>query len=784
MADDTLPGIDGGEVTTAPANGATTSNVTPQDDQDGVQCKRPRAEQDKICAEAAKRYVQGVEEDKDNRDEALFDTKFVWEKGAQWPDRALDRREIDEQPCLEMNQLPQFIKQVVNDQRQNPAGIRITPASGDASEETAELLQGMTRYIEYDSQAQQAYDSAFEQAVTGGRGYWRVLSEYLPGNTFDQKLIIKRIPDFLSVVMSHYNEPDTSDKDWCFVTESVPLDAFKERWPDADPSSWDEGDEYQQKWNKIDDKEVLTADYYRRVIKKRRMVALSDGVMAYEDELTPELKAGMKTRGVTIVRTRECDDYSVEWFKIAGGRQILEENQWPGTIIPVVPCIGDELVVEGKVLYQGLIRRARDPQMMYNYASSATAERIALAPKAPYIMAEGQDESHELEWKNANKSAQSALFYKPTTYEGQLVPPPQRASPIQAESGLIELMNSSKADLRSTIGIYDPSLGQRSNEISGKAIMAREKQGDTATYHFVGNRDRAVALTGRIIVELIPKYYDSQRIVSILNEKDEVETTPINVPGAEGDALSGALNAIKMNDVSKGQYAVTISTGPAYASKVAESAETTMSLVQSFPQIMQVAGDLIVKAQQIPGAEEIADRLKAMLPPAIQAMEKAKAGGQDPKAMLADLQQKLQQAQQQMQQMQQGMQQMQQENQQLKSGEQSKMAAIQAKSQADAADSQARAQADAAKAAADRDAKVQSAMMDAQLQERLEQIRLASEERIAKMREEFALRREEVKGNALIMSRGMEAAMSPVPDALPGEVPNQTTQTAAPAAPM
>lgn len=777
MADATaLPGIDGGETTSAPPDGKTTSNVTPQDDQYGEECTRPKAEQDKICAEAAKRYVQGIETDKENRDEALFDTKFVWDDNGQWPDEQYDRREIDGQPCLQMNQLPQFIKQVVNDQRQNPAGIRVSPASGDASVKTAEILQGMVRYIEYDSQAQQAYDSAFEQAVTGGRGYWRVLSEYLPGNTFDQKLIIKRIPDFLSVVMGPYNEPDTSDKDWCFVTDKVPKDAFKQRWPDADPSSWDQGDEYQQAWNKTDDDDILTADYYRRTVTVRKMLALSDGNVGYEDEIPKPYPPG-----VTVKRSRECEEYKVEWFKIAGGRQILAEYQWKGTIIPVVPCIGDELVVEGKIKYQGLIRRARDPQMMYNYAASATAERIALAPKAPYIMAEGQDESHELEWKNANKTPQSALFYKPTTFEGQLVPPPQRAPPIQAESGLIELMNSCKADLRSTIGIYDPSLGQHSNEISGKAILAREKQGDTATYHFVGNRDRAVAMTGRICVELIPFYYDSQRIVSMLDEKDEVTSTPINVPGATGSVLDGSLQAITMNDVSQGAYAVTISSGPAYASKLAESAETMMQLVQSFPQIMPIAGDLVIKSQNLPLSDEIAERMEAVLPPPVIAAMQAKDGGQQlpPAATqkIAQLTQQLQQAQGQMQQLQQ-------QNQQLQSGEQTKMAAINAKAQADAASDAARAQADAAKAAADRDAKVQQAQLDADLQERIAKIKTDSAERIAIQEMQLKERIAEIQGGALVMSKGMEAAMSPIPDALPGETPTKTTQPAAPAAPM
>lgn len=618
-----------------------------------------------MLAEARTRFEYANDIDNDNRERQADDTRFVWVKGAQWPEDAMNTRVGWDQPCLEASQLTQFIKQVVNDQRQSRPGVIVSPVSGDASKETAKLLQGMVRHIEVDSQAEAAYDQAYEHAVTGGRGFIRVLTAYEDGATFNQKLLIKRVQDPLTVFPDpDYREPDGSDMGWCFVIEKVGRKKFEKMYPKADALDWDGAGVYSKWFDGEDD--VYIADYFRRVKTPRVVAVMTDGRVAWKDEIPPEFHPLIK-------REREAEDFTVEWLKLAGGQQVLETLEWPGKIIPVVIVPGNEIYVEGKRQFQGLIRRARDTQMMYNYLISAAAERVALAPKAPWVMAEGQDEGNENQWKDANKTPYSRLIYKPVTIGDQLAPPPQRQSPVQAEMGLLNHAQMCKDDIKSILGQYEASLGQRGNETSGRAILARERQSDNATFDFVDNLGRAIAVVGRICIECIGTVYDTQRVVGIVNPDDTKGTETINAP--QVDPMTGALAAIRKNDVSVGTYAVTVNVGPTYATKRQESSDSIMAFIQAFPAAAQVTGDLIAKSQDWADADVIGDRLRFLLPPEIRQAEDAKKEGQAP--IPPEIQQAMQQKDQQLQQMQQGLQQLQGMLAEAQKGEQAKMAEIQ-----------------------------------------------------------------------------------------------------------
>lgn len=654
------------------------------------------AEREEMLTEARERFKHIQDVDEINRRMAREDAEFVWLKGAQWPQGIVAERDKDWQPCLEASQLTQFIKQVVNDQRQNRPGVKVSAASGDASVETAKILQGMVRHIEYDSRAEAIYDTAFEHAVTSGRGYWRIVSDYESPTSFNQKLVIKSVPDFQSVYMDpDYQEPDASDVGYCFVTEKMGKKAFEAAYPHADPVNWEEQD---AGWFPERD-QIIIADYYRRVCKKRTLCWLSNGAVAWKDDFEK-----LPIEGVTIAREREADSYSVEWFKLAGGRQVLEQYGWKGTMIPVVQDPGDEITLNGRRIFQGLIRRVRDLQMSYNFLISAAMERVALAPKSPWVMAEGQDEGYENDWNEANRRPFSRLIYKPTTVDGQLAPPPQRQMPVQAEMGLFQQAEAIKQDIKSVLGMYENSLGMRSQEVSGRAIIAREKQGDNATFNYVDNLSRAIAHTGRIILELIPHYYDTQRVVGMVQDDDTKTTTTIN----QDDPYA----AIAKNDVRVGKYAVAVEAGPSYATQRKETAELTAQLVQSYPPLMQFAGDLVVKAQELPDADAFAERFRLMLPPPIQQMLQAKEKNQAPPdpAMLAQMQQ----MQQQLQMAQQAMQAMQQELQAAKAGAQEKMAAAQIDAQADVEKANLDAQTDLQRAQIQAQTAIEKAQIEAQ----------------------------------------------------------------------
>lgn len=651
-----------------------------------------------ILDEATERYQRIQSDDKDNRDNYREDTLFVYSPGNQWPDEVRAVRTQWKELCLEFNQLKQFVAQVVNDQRQNRPGVRFHPASGDASKDVAEIMQGLTRSIENDSNAEAVYDNAFQSAVVGGRGAWRVCSEYADTNGFNQKLCIKPINDMLKVWADlNYQQPDGSDRNFIFIEEDCPKEEFERQWPNAKPISWDSLDSC---WGSSENIKVV--DYYRRVCNKRVLVMMSDGAIGFKDEMpTPP-------EGIEIVKERDVDDYKVEWFTIAGGQQILATYDWPGPIIPVIIIPGEDMILDGKRIYQGLTRHARDAQSMLNFGMTQQAIHLSLTPKAPWVIAEGQVEGYENIWRDANQKNYSYLPYKPVTIGESMAPPPQRTAPSMPDAGWDRWCQTMIAMIKSTIGMYEQSLGQKGNETSGRAITAREKQGDTATFNFVDNLSRGIAMTGRIFQYAFPVYYDTQQMVQVVNPDDTRKMVMINqsMPNPDNPA-----EAIKNNDITVGKYAVTCEAGPSYATKRQETSEALMSLVQAFPPAAQVAGDLIVKSLDVADADVIAERLKLIMPPQVMQAEQAKKEGKPPPD--PQMMQQMQQQQQQLEQAKETMDAMHKQITDLQSGAQEKLQAAQVDAQVKMQLARADAAAKLEQSQVDADAAIKKAHMDA-----------------------------------------------------------------------
>lgn len=730
-----LSGLDGLESPAATDQAAVDSTQTGKGNtKRWTPPDRTPAERADILKVANDRWKYAVDNvDADNRREALIDYKFAFIPGHQW-DEEVKQNERRDRLNLEINQLPQFINNVVNDMRQNRAGIMVLP-DDDASEEEAKLRQGVIRGIEYESQADTIYDAGGRDAVAAGRGYWRVLSEYESETSFRQRLSIKPCPDFNSVVLDpDYQQPDGSDRQWGFVVEKMTKAAFEKAYPKAQPLDWSDTSKL---WTDAQNN-VLVADYYTRTAKKRTLVALSTGEVFFEDEPPASISPG-----ATKVDEREVDSFGVEWFKLAGGQQILAEFFWPGKTIPIVCCIGNDFMVEGKRYFMGLTRWARDPVKAYNFATSAMWETVALTPKQPYIMAEGQDEGHEDEWAQANRRNFPYLTYRPKTIGNQLAPPPQRAQGAMVPPGYAELTAQARGDMRATIGIYDPSLGQKSNETSGRAILAREKQGDVATFNFPDNQARAIALTGRIINECLPTYYDGMR---------EVRTVgPDGKPSTEPTVLNGPSNMNRLNP--NARFVLRVDVGPGYQTRKQEARESMAQFLQAVPQAGPFLGDLLAKAQDWEGHEEVAKRLRLMLPPPIaQALAAEEQGGGDPAAAMQQMQQQLQEAQQQAQQMQAEMQKLQQRNQELESG-----AAVQGqKVEADKATAMA-------KAAADAQAREVEAQAELELETRIARMRLDNERTIALERARIEAETKITVAQIEAEARATIEAMKPAP---------------------
>jgi hypothetical protein len=568
----------------------------------------------------------------ESREDELDDLRFYAgspDNHWQWPADVLATRgavqgqTINARPCLTINKLPQHVRQVTNDQRQNRPSGKVIPADDHADPEVAEIYNGMVRHIEYISDADVAYDTACENQVAYGEGYIRILTEYCDDDTFDQDIKIMRVRNSFSVYMDPtIQDPCGADAKWCFITEDLQREDYERMFPDASPISSLQtlgiGDQSISIW--INEDTVRIAEYYYIEYEKATLHLYPGNITAFEG--SPEAKQ-LKMMGVKPVRTRQVDAKRVKWCK-TNGYEFLEKSDWAGDYIPVVRVVGNEYEVDGKLYVSGLVRNAKDAQRMYNYWTSQEAEMLALAPKAPFIGYGGQFEGYETQWKTANTQNWPYLEVNPdvTDGAGAVLPLPQRAAPPLPQTGLIQAKMGASDDIKSTTGQYDVSLGATSNERSGKAILARERQSDTGTYHYVDNLARAVRHVTRQLVGLIPKIYDTQRVARIIGldgDTDMVKLDPTQQEPVKEIRDENNIVIDKIYNPGVGRYDVVVTTGPSYMTKRQEALDAMGMILQSNPQLWQVAGDLFIKNMDWPGAQEMAKRFEKIIDPKIMA---------------------------------------------------------------------------------------------------------------------------------------------------------------------
>jgi hypothetical protein len=591
---------------------------------------------DDLLSEGRTAFERCQDAESDNRQAALDDIRFS-RLGEQWPRTIEQQRRNEQRPCLTINKMPAFIRQVVNDSRQNKPSIKVHPVDSNADPKTAEVINGLIRNIEYTSNADVAYDTAIEASVSGGFGYWRVGMDYAYEDTFEMDLSIERVANQFSV----YGDPDSmcaDSSDWnvAFVVEPMRKAEFKAKYgskqnADGDAVDTDfESDAWANAGVWIEDETVMVAEWWKREPIEKEIVKLSNGHVYAAEDLAQDmdLQALIEAGTLQVVGTRKTRSHKVTQI-IMSGADILEKNDWPGCYIPIIPVYGDEIVVEGKRYFQSLIHSAKDAQRMFNYWRTTSTELVALAPRVPWIGRKGTFDSDVDRWATANTTSHSFL-----EYDGD-APIRQPLDVGPAAGALQEALNASD-DMKAIIGIYDASLGARSNETSGKAIMARQREGDVATFHFIDNLARAIRHTGRILIDLIPKVYSDERVIRVLGEDGSPRSVQVNsgqpqpVVGNDGkpqvDEYGQAIMA--MHDLTVGKYDLTVTTGPSFTTRREEAAMQMTEFVRAFPAAAPVIGDILAMNLDWPGADEIAERLKKInpalkdqgIPPEVQQM--------------------------------------------------------------------------------------------------------------------------------------------------------------------
>ena len=543
-----------------------------------------------------------------NRQQGLEDLKFV-SAGEQWPVELQNSRNLESRPILTINKLDGYCRQVTNQQRQQRPRIKVHGMNNQSDAKTAEVLEGICRHIEVNSNADNAYDTAFDYAVRMGWGFIRLITKYVADDSFDQEIYIDAVDNPFTVYFDpNSTRIDGSDAERCLVTTMISKDKFKVMYPGADDGGGTSftqrgtGDS-QSEW--ITKEDIRVAEYYYAVMEKAKLYQLSDGTVQYADG--KDFFKRVEAAGLTIENERESYKRTIKYKKLTA-IEVLEERDWPSKYIPIVPVYGRHVVVGDKRHKFGIVRHAKDAQRMYNFWQTTITESVALAPKAKWLMAEGQDEGHENEWTAANVKSFPLLRYKQTDIDGQPAPPPQRLQPEPPPSGVMAASAAINQDIATLMGIYDPSQ-QLPGNISGKALNGQQQQVDLTNFDFYDNLTKSIAHVGKIILDLVPKIYDTQRVMRIIGADGKPDLVTINEAKQNAEGVWEVLH-----DTTIGQYDVVMETGPGYNSKRQAAVESMMPLFTGNPELFQVAGDLMFRNMEFPGAEVIADRLAASNP--------------------------------------------------------------------------------------------------------------------------------------------------------------------------
>ena len=589
------------------------------------------ADDNALFEEIRDRFRAANDSTREQFEKAVDDLKFIRGDGYQWPTTLRQDREQDQRPCLEINKLPTFADQIIGDLRQNEPQIKIKPVDSKADPKTAEILTGLIRNIEVQNDAETAYDTAAESAIICGVGAWRVGTDYGGEDQFEQDITIRRIKNPFTVYWDPASQNWTrEDSVYCFVTEKLSKAEFRKQYPKAGMMPFDADRDKTFLWG--DDKSIRVAEYFKKEDVKKKIFLMQPTnkqtgqqgeIFITSEKPDPEKLAYDPNFAWEILRERSVETYKLVWYKVTQSEVLEGPIDWPGKYIPVVMVYGKELNIEGETDYRGVVRNAKDPQRLYNYSRSTGAEVISLAPKAPYLVTANQIKNYQRIWEVAHKRSFAYLPFDVDPSAPGMVP--QRAQPVSANTGIRDEIMMADQELRDTTGLQQASLGMKSNEKSGRAIIARQREGDVGAFPYHDNLARALRYQGKILVDLIPKIYDTPRIVRILNRDGTDKFVPVNQPFEE-QGPQGAIERIY--DLTVGKYDVVVSIGPAYSTEREEAATNLLDFVQAIPAAGPLIADRIAKNLDFPGSDELEKRLKLLLPPSLQQAE----SGQPPPA--------------------------------------------------------------------------------------------------------------------------------------------------------
>ena len=546
--------------------------------------------------------------DDDQRKKAIEDIRFAQVEGAQWDEFANTTRK--DRPRYTFNRVASAIDDIIGNQRQNEISINVIPDGGGADKALAKTHKGLIKNIEKTSRARNAYNNAFFEILNGGYGGWRVLTEFNDDDSFDQDIKIKPI---FSAASSLFFDPsakedDKSDALWAFLTTDINKDEYEARYPNATITDFSQK-KYStalcKTWFRGD--VVRVAEYWRKVPVDKEIVLTSVGNIYDKKQLEDVEEELRLTSGEVVVNTRKVKTWKIESYIMNGAEVLSGPFDWAGKFIPLVPVFGKRAVIESNEYVRGIVRFAKDPQRVLNYAESQKIEVSALSPKDPYWATKAQATGQTAQWSRMNTSNDPVLFYTP---DDKAPGPPTRGGAPQIQQALIEQAASAAENVVVSMGVAPQS--QRAVGVSGvdrrseEAVIAQQRITDLSTFEYYDNLISGIEHTGRILIDLQPRIYDGKRQVTILGADGTEEVVMINETVRDEQTGEETI----LNNLRQGKYSVSVSTGAAFTTQRLEAKTELQKLAVDDPSLAPLLSDMIVKNLDVLDSEEILERVR------------------------------------------------------------------------------------------------------------------------------------------------------------------------------
>jgi hypothetical protein len=538
---------------------------------------------------------EALDADRLNRYAALDDLQFVADfDGMQWDEQVRASRRAQGRPCLVTNVLPQFIGQVVGDMTINKTSIKVRPAE-DGDKDVAEIREGLIRYIENQSDAASVYTSAGTNQVTCGIGNFKVCLEQ-SNNVFNQDIFIRNIPNPLAVIWDPSAlERTGKDANFCFIDDLISRREFIKEYPEATISPVGDELPIQDIEGWYSGETVRISEFWQMHEEDAVIALFADGSTRYLDSIPTE-------QPLKVRKTKR--KFAVMWL-ISGNAVLDGPYRLPIDRVPVFRCMGREVYVSNNRVRYGLVRFIKDQQRLKNYADSQIAEFLSMAPRAQWLADEIAAEGRQDSFRNAHLSGDPLLVFN----AGGMI---QRVDPPPFPMAFLNWSQQQQQGMKDASGLQDASLGIRSNETSGIAIQSRQQEGDVATVMYHDGRNAAIAECGRVANTLIDYTYDTMRMICVLGEDDATKIVKVNDP-----------NDPESPNLSVGRYDTWVDVGPNYGTKRMQSSQFLTDMMKALPpEYIPAIADLLVKSQDMPDAQLLADRFSAMMPPQIANVDK------------------------------------------------------------------------------------------------------------------------------------------------------------------